>query len=195
MERKKTDRLITTAMERAKGIVRAIPLEETHRGKILSLEEAAEEKSLMGLGKVVNSGVREVMACPLVYVALTAMDFEWGSHPSLVLKKGDETVGLEVRDNDEIARLSQRKDVWFMHRNFVVFKERLSFPEDIMKKICHFDIPCIPAEWCVIDDGDFTCKSIIHANPATTTDLFLKEKYFGGQDEKGTGTILTGVAP
>ncbi|MBT3368476.1 MAG: hypothetical protein HN416_15090 [Nitrospina sp.] len=194
MEKNETDAPVTAALKAAKGIIEAFPLVAGHRNNILSLEEEAEKKSLMGLGKVVNAGVREVMDCDLVYVALTGMDFDWaGGHPSLVLKKGEEVVGKETRDEDEIARLSTKKNVWFMHRNFVVYRDRISFPQDIMKKICHFEIPCIPAEWCIFDSSQFKCRSAIHANPATSTDLFLKEEYFGGVDEKGTGTILLGI--
>lgn len=193
MKKKDMDAFVVGALKGTKGIVNALPLAVEHREKILALEKDAEERSLMGLGKVVNAGVKEVMNCPVVYVALTSMDFDWGGHPSLVLKKGEEVVGKETRDKDEIARLSTRKNVWFMHRNFVVYRDKISFPQDIMKKICHFEIPCIPAEWCTFDKRQFTCQSTIHANPASTTDIFLKKEYFGGMDEKGTGTILFGI--
>lgn len=194
MEKKEADALLTAAMKKVKGIAEAMPLASEHRKEIILLEEDAEKRSLMGLGQVINSGVRDVLHCHLAYVALTGMDFEWeGGHPSLVLKKGEEVVGKEVRDKDEIARLSTRKDVWFMHRNFVVYKDKISFPQDIMKKICYFEIPNIPAEWCIFDNNELKCQYAIHANPASSTDLFLKEEYFGGVDEKGTGTILLGI--
>lgn len=194
MEKEETDALVTAVLRGVKGIVGASPLNAEHRKKILSLEEEAEQRSLMGLGKVINTGVREVMDCQLVYVALTDMDFDWGTgHPSLVLMKGPEVVGKEIRDEDEIAGLSTQKNAWFMHRNFVVYKDRISFPQDIMKKICHFEIPSIPVDWCKFEDSELNCKPTIHANPSASTDLFLKEEYFGGVDRKGTGTILLGA--
>jgi hypothetical protein len=147
----------------------------------------------MGLGKVINTGVREVLDCALIYVALNNMDFDWGCHATLVLKKGQEVVGEEVRDKEVIAKLSNQKNVWFLHQNFVVYKDKISFPQDIMKKICHFEIPYLPAEWCTVEDAKFQCHSIIYANPATPCDIYLKEHYFGGLDERGLGTILVGV--
>ncbi len=72
-------------------------------------------------------------------------------------------------------------------------KDKISFPQDIIKKVCHFDIPCILANWCSIEDETFKNLNVIHANPAAPTDLHLKEKYFDGLDEKGLGTILVGV--
>ncbi len=193
MDTKMADEAMIPALSRITGIVEACPFSEQDHPKVLEIEKDAQERGLMGLGKVVNKGVREVLNCNFVYVALTNMDFDWGCHASLVLKKGDEIVGEEVRDKEVIARLSNREDVWFMHQNFVVFKDKISFPRDIMKKICHFEIPCLPAEWCTVEDDEFQCQSIIYANPATPSDLYLKEQYFRGLEEKGLGTILVGV--
>lgn len=193
MDKNETDALMVSTLEKVRGIIRARPFAFEDRVKIKEIEEDAEKRSLMGLGKVVNAGVRKVLNCDLVYVALNNMGFDWGCHATLVLKKGDEVVGEEVRDEGTIARLSDRKDVWFMHKNFVVYKTKMSFPQDIMKKICYFEIPCLPAEWCLIDDDKFECNSIIYANPCTPSDIFLKERYFDGLDEKGCGTILVGI--
>lgn len=175
------------------GIVEAFPVSDADRDKILEIEQDAEDRSLMGLGKVVNSGVRQVVRDELIYVALTDMGFEWGCHSSLILKKGDEVVGREVRDKEEIDALSGRKDVWFMHRNFVVFKDKIAFPGDIMKKICHFEIPGLAGDWCIPEHGKIKCRSAVIANPATPCDVYLKEKYFKGVDKRGLGTVLIGI--
>ena len=184
---------MVSTLEKVKGILKACSFAPEHHGKIMEIEEDAEKRSLMGLGKVVNVGVREVLKCDRIYVALSSMDFDWGCHATLVLKKGDEVVGAEVRDEEVIAKLSKQKNVWFMHKNFVVYKDKMSFPQDIMKKICYFEIPCLPAEWCLVEDSNFECSSIIYANPCTPSDIFLKEQYFDATDEKGCGTILVGV--
>ena len=109
------------------------------------------------------------------------------------MKKGEEVVGKEVRDKSLIAKLSNRKDVWFMHKNFVVYKDKMKFPQDIMKKIVYFEIPPLPAEWCDIQDAGLQCRPIIYANPSTPADTFLKEQYFHGLDQRGLGTILIGL--
>jgi hypothetical protein len=193
MDKNETDALMVSALEKVKGIVKAFPFASEDRRKIMEIEEDAEKRSLMGLGKVTNVGVREVLKCDQIYVALNNMDFDWGCHATLVLKKGDEVVGAEVRDQEIIEKLSKQKNVWFMHKNFVVYKDKMSFPQDIMQKICYFEIPCLPAEWCLMEDDSFQCNSIIYANPSTPSDTFLKEQYFNGLDEKGSGTILVGI--
>ena len=193
MDPEQIDKILTVAFSKVEGLINTSPFSNDDRPKMLDIEQEAEKNAFMGLGNVINAGVREVLACGLIYVALTNMDFEWGCGPSLVMKKGEELVGEEVRDKQRLAELSNRKDVWFMHQNFVVYKDKVSFPQDLMKKICHFEIPGLPAEWCLVEDENFECRSIIYANPSTLGDIYLKKQYFNEIDEKGLGTILIGV--
>ena len=192
MDRVKADAVMIASLKKVKGIVEASPFSEEDRQEVLNIEADAEKHSLMGFGKVVSVGARKILACDLVYVALTDMEFEWGC-PSLILKKGEVVVGEEVKDDKVIARLSKMENVWFMHKNFVIYKDKVSFPQDIMKKVCHFEIPSLPAEWCVLEGSDFSYRSIIYAIPTTPTDIFLKNSYFEGLDQWGLGTILIGV--
>lgn len=193
MDRKDIDSLLIAAFKRVKGIMDACPLLDRHRKQVLEIEQDAENRSLMGLGKVVNTGVRRVLEDELVYVLLTDMAFEWEGHSTLVLKKGETIVGRDVRDQDEIERLSGCKDVWFMHRNFVVFKDKLAFPKDIMQKICHFEIPGFEPDWRSPPEAHLKYRSTMLANPATPSDVFLKEQYFDGVAERGLGTGLVGI--
>jgi len=192
MDRMDANALMISALKKVKGIVDVSPLSEKDKQEVLRIEEQAEKQSLMGMGKVIPTGIREVLTFDLVYVALTDMDFEWGC-PSLSLKKGEDVVGEEVKDNEVIDRLSKEENVWFMHKNFVIYKDRVSFPQDIMKKLCCFETPPLSAEWDILEGSDFSCQSIIYANPATPTDIFLKNTYFEGLDQRGLGTILIGV--
>lgn len=193
MDYAETDRTMLTVLGRVQGIERVRVLHSDDREAILDEEARAEAQSLMGLGKVVNAGVRQVLASDRIYVALTKPDFDWGGQATLVLKKGPEIVGEEVHDAGRIRELSQKPNVWFLHKNFVIYKDRIAFPNDIMKKICHFEIPCLPAELCVLDQDQLHCHVIGCAAPSVPADLFLKQQYFDGHDEKGLGTILIGV--
>ena len=179
-------------LSKVKGILNASPVSDEDRRVILDIEQVAENNSLMGLGKVVNTGVRAVLDCDEVYAALTNMDFGQGCQPSLIVKKGGEIVGEEIRDKDRIAQLSDRKDVWFLHKNFIFYKDKINFPQDIMQKICCFETPSMSADWCMPGDNT-ACYTIIYSNPVTPSDVYLKKQYFNGLDEQGLGTILIGV--
>lgn len=192
-EKSKADGVMIKALSRVKGIVEAQPLLDHDRQRILDIEEDAEKRALMGLGKVVNTGVKDVMSCDLIYAVLSNMDFDWGCHPVLVLKKGAEIVGEEVRDEKRIAALATQENAWFMHSNFVVYKDRISFPQDMINQICQFEIPSLPCDWLTLDREEFPYRTTLFCNPATTTDMYLKERYFHGRDERGLGTILIGV--
>ncbi len=191
-DRTKADAVMIATLKKVKGIIDACPFSEKDSQQVLGIEEEAEKHSMMGLGKVASTGIREVLTCDLVYVAMTNGEFEWGS-PSLVLKKGEEVVGEEIEDEEAIARMKKNENVWFMLDNFVIYKDRISFPQDIAKDVCCFETPSLLAEWCILEGSDFSCHSIIYASPTTPCDLFLKNGYFKGVDVRGQGTILIGV--
>lgn len=193
MDRKIIDGVMISALCNVKGIVFACPLIDDDHRRILEKEIQAEAQSLMGLGKVVNTGVREVLKHDLVYAALTRKDFDWGCHSTLLLKKGQEIVGQDMRDEAVLAELEKKKNIWFLHKNFVIYKDRISFPGDIMKKVCTFEIPCMPAAFCSIEKDQFGCRAINFASPSVLCDIFLKEKYFDGDIATDCGTILIGV--
>ena len=188
------DEILIEAIVQVRGIVRIAPLDRAGRDELARIEREAEEHSLMGLGKVVNTGVREVLKCERVYAALTDMEFDWGCKANLLMKKDGEVVGEEVTGKEKIERLAEDKDVWFMHRNFVVYKSRVDFPKDVMRKICYFEIPSHEAEWDEIREHRARCRDLIYGSPSTPGDVYLKNRCFDGSDEKGTGTIIIGVA-
>lgn len=190
---KPINQILKDALGDVRGIRQVQSVAEKDRVQIRQLEAEAEKRSLMGLGKVVNTGVYKVLKSDLVFVALTTMDFDWTERATLILKKGDQLVGEEVRNENLIAQLEQNRNVWFMHRNFVIYKDKVSFPKDIMKKVCYFEITCLPADWCIIDDEDVRCSDINYGSPSSLSDVFLKENYFNNIDEKGLGTILVGA--
>lgn len=189
MRREQEEELILAALQRVKGIAEVAPLADDDRQQVHAIEREAEEKSLLGLGKVINAGVQGVLECDWVYVALTDTDFDWTCHPNLLMKKGEEVVGEEVTDKATIDRLAANQNVWFLHKNFVVYKDKVSFPQDVMKKICYFEIPCHPAQWPV----GIQCHSVVYGSPSTPCDVFLKKKYFQGRDVRGSGTVLIGI--
>jgi len=193
MDRKMIDGVMIAAFRNVKGIVNSCPVPTEDYSQILEKEIEAEKRSLMGLGKVVNAGVKEILNHDLVYAALTSKDFDWGCYSTLLLKKGQEIVGQETRDKEVLAELANKENVWFLHKNFVVYKDRISFPGDIMNKICHFEIPCLPAEFCMLDDDQFQCQAINFASPSVLCDQYLKERYFDRENAADLGTILIGV--
>jgi hypothetical protein len=173
-----------------KGIEDAFVLQEADRFALFDIELEAEKKSFMGMGLTYNSGIRDVLRRPVVVLAITTFDFEWGCQSVLVLKKGDEIVGEQVSDSGRIQALRNRSDVHFLHRNFVIYKDRVRFPQDIVEKKCCFELPSLEMEDSIL--GLKQMGPGVYCFPSTPGDIFLKEKYYGGLDERGTGTVLFG---
>lgn len=196
MDLDKFNTMMVNALANVEGIIAPVVVRDEDRVRILICEEDAERQSLMGLGKVINTGVRKILKCDAVYGALTQMNFDWGCHQaSLVLKKEEELVGEEIRDEARLAQLRTEPNVWFMHKNFVIYKDRINFPQDVMAKICHFEIPALQATWFDAGSAVTLYSSAIVATPSILCDVFLKEHYFKNCncDEHGMGTLLMGV--
>lgn len=173
-----------------KGIQAAFMLEECDRFKLLEIESEAEKKAFMGLGMCYNSGIREVLRCPVVILAITNMDFDWGVEPHILLKKDEEIVGEEVRDPIRIKELEQKENVWFLHKNFVIYKNKVDFPNDMVEKKCCFELPALTLGQLASGFREF--PNCLYCSPSTAGDVFLKKKYYQDMDEWGTGTVLLG---
>jgi hypothetical protein len=175
---------------RIKGIRAVFRLDEEDRLRLLDVETAAEKKAFMGLGMCYNSGIRDVLRCDMVFVGITGMDFDWGCQSHIILKKGEEIVGEEVLDEARIEKLKERKDVWFLHKNFVIYKDSCSFPEDLVAKRCCFELPALTSEGAIPGLEQF--GDTVFCFPSTAGDVFLKERYYDAKDERGTGTAVFG---
>lgn len=181
---------IVGCLRAIKGIRAVFRLDEEDRLRLLDVETAAEKKAFMGLGMCYNSGIRDVLRCKIVFVGITGMDFDWGCQSHIVLKKGEEIVGEEVSDERRIEELKERKDVWFLHKNFVIYKDRCNFPDDLVAKRCCFELPALSSEGAITGLEEF--GDSLFCFPSTAGDVFLKERYYDAKDERGTGTVVFG---
>jgi hypothetical protein len=175
------------------GIVEVHSLHELDRPKVARIEKEVEATSLMGLGAVVNVGVDRVLEHTRVFVALTDEQFNLGDHPSIVLKKGDQVVGEEIRDQDKIAIMQGQSDVLLLGKFFVVYKNRIRFPQDLVTRICRFELPHAAVDWCCLEDDDAVQREAVVSSVSAQSDIFLKSRYFGGVRGDELGTILIGV--
>jgi hypothetical protein len=202
IEGNKLDSHIEQTLAKVKGLLRICSIRTEDRQEILHLEDEAEKRSLMGMGKVSNIGVKKALQFDSLYLGLTSLEFNWGQCSSLVLMKGDQLVGEDIYDEETIAKLSTSPNAWFLHKNFVIYKDLISFPKDIMQKICHFEIPGTTVDWIPDDTENGVRFEIWYGYPSTFCDVYLKEhyfeeylkeSYFDGSNEKGLGTIVIGV--
>ena len=74
MDKRAADGVMVSALKKVQGIVEASPFSSEDHQKIIDIEQDAENRSLMGLGKVVNTGVREVLNCDVIYVPVLSLN-------------------------------------------------------------------------------------------------------------------------
>ncbi len=177
-------------LRRTRGIEAVFCLQEEDRLRLMDIETDAEKKAFMGLGMCYYSGIRDVLRCPLVFVCITSMDFDCGCQAHMILKKGEEIVGEEVLEESQIDRLKKQKDAWFLHKNFVIYRDKVDFPQDLVEKKCCFETPALTSE--ELAPGLHDVERYVCCFPSSPGDIFLKQRYYGAQDERGTGTILFG---
>lgn len=185
---------LLAALDSVEGIVATKTLRNADRDKVLEIEERAGKQAFMGLGCVVNTGVALVLSCQPVFVCLTDMTFDWGCQSALILTKEGRLAGEEIRDESRLTHLQEDPNAWFMHPNFVIYKDRIDFPRDLMRNRCRFEIPALPADWWVWRD-EIPHVERWSAMPATPSDLFLKKRYFDVPKGDGFGTVLVGARP
>ena len=129
----------------------------------------------------------------LIYAAVTSMGFDWGCNASLVLKKGDQVVGEEVRDASVIQNLTRRRQRMVPAPEFRRLQGQDPVSPGLTEKICRFEIPSLPVDWCAVHRRDGQPVVLIYCNPSAPGDLFIKERYFEPSQEEGLGTILVGM--
>jgi hypothetical protein len=185
----KLDELLES-MKSIKGLQVVFLMAEEVKFQLLEVETDAEKRAFMGLGMCYNSGVREVLRRPIVLAVITNMDFDWGCQAHMVLKKDDVVVGEEVLESKRIEELEKRDNILFLHKNFVIYKDKVNFPTDLVENKCCFDLPALTLydEYPQLRQfGDH-----IVCFPSSVGDIFLKKAYYGGVDERGMGTALFG---
>jgi hypothetical protein len=181
---------ILAGFKNYKGFQDAFLLEDADKMALYDIEIEAEKKAFMGLGKTYNSAIREVLACPVIVLGITTMDLQWSCQTHMRLMKDDEIAGEEVWDPNKIKELEKRADVYFLHKNFVIYKGKVNFPSDVVQKRCYFEYPPLHLDKEIPDfSGKLEC---IACFPSTPGDIYLKNVYYEGADTKGTGTVLLG---
>ena len=161
---------------------------------ILDIEQDAESKSLMGLGKGCQ---HRSSRSPSMRYGLCRPD-QYGLYPGLSTffdrqkrrrnrrekKFGTKTVSLSC----PVERMSG-----FFTRILSSIKTKYPFPRISCRKYAILKRRHIPARLVHSGGRNTACHTIIYSNPVTPCDIFLKKQYFSGLDEQGLGTILIGI--
>ena len=180
-------RIVAKQLKEVQGIVEIRALSQHEIEVILSLEEEAERRVVMGLAKGLNLGVREALKRSYVLAAITDMNFDWGRKPVVKMVMGEEVVGEEIRDPTLLEDFKKRGNVVF--GSFVIYKDKV---KEARKRRGNCYILLLPLELSrpikvegVID--------LVVGSPSPPTDYFIKKTFNNPRFfEAGYGTIVVG---
>ncbi len=170
-------------LAKLKGILKVQRLEAPQREAALNLEREAEEKVLMGLCKGINVGLREAVSRRNVFACLTDETMVWPRCSYIKLYCGDELVGKDVYDEEELKRSKERGDI--VAGNLVFYKEKLGILKERTTEMRVHMMPMEIAELCA-------CGAVV-ASPSPPADNYLKGLLGADPSDRRLGTIVVGV--
>lgn len=165
-------------------IIALRPLSDAERAHITGLEESTEEGGAAGgMLEFVNEGLREALACDLVYAALTGPMLEDPPHPWTVMVDDDgQLIGEWLPESRREEVRASGRGV-FLSPDFVLYKDRK--PRGKGRFVMPFI--CVPLEG--VDGGLSTCGIGTPSGPA---DEYIRALM--GNPGKEIATLVVGIS-
>jgi len=171
---------VKSALESIKGVLGIKILSQEERNVILELEQEAEKHVLFGLGKGLNTGLREILKRDIIVAITNDNEFEWPPEPAIQLVSNDEVIGEEIKSPEKAEEYKKQGHV--VAGNLVIYRTK-----SIMSAR-NFNVVFPPMSFKLFERiSEFT--DIISASPCPPSHLFICEKM---GTENAPGTILVG---
>ena len=183
MEINKALERVEKVLKDIKGTLDVKQLSPENRAKILELEETFEEEASSESKRYYNEGIREVLERQEVIVLAHTPEFRHPPAPFVKWRLGGVDVGEEVWDAKSIEELKENKNVLFVGKTFIIYRDRLK-NSPLKDFIVLF--PSLPfPELESLNE----IKDVVSASPSCPTDIYTK--HIMGWDAK-LGLIIIG---
>jgi hypothetical protein len=183
MSASEIEKKIRLALKGVKGVIDIKVLSsQEERDKLLELEQEAEKKVLYGIGKGLNTGLREVLKRDFVVVIINDNEFEWPPEPAIQIVCDGEVIGEEIKFPEKAEEYKKQGHI--VAGNLVIFKDKT---KAIMSRK-DFTVVFPPMSFKQLEGIDeFT--DVISASPCPPSHLYLIERM---NVNYAPGTILVG---
>jgi hypothetical protein len=176
------EKKIKSALEGVKGVLGIKMLSKEEREKILRLEEEAEKHVLYGMGKGLNTGLREILKRDFIVAIANDDEFEWPPEPAVQIVCDNEVIGEEIKSPEKAEEYKCQGHI--VAGNLVIFKDKA---KSIMsKKDFTVIFPSMSFKQLEVID-EFT--DVVSASPCPPSHLFISEQMNACN---APGTILVG---
>jgi len=176
------EKKVRLALEGVKGVLGIKMLSKGEREKILELEQEAEKHVLYGMGKGLNTGLREILKRDFIVAIANDDEFEWPPEPAIQIVCGNEVIGEEIKSPEKAEEYKRQGHI--VTGNLVIFRDKA---KSIMSRK-DFTVVFPPMSFKrleVIDE--FT--DVVSASPCPPSHLFISECM---NANNAPGTILVG---
>ena len=187
----KIDQEIYATLRKIPGFEGHIKLDSNAKQKILTLEQEAGKKVVLGAIQAENQGVTNALNRQITYaIAYRPILFSTFKDKldksSVLMMSGKEILGEEISDSKKITKLKTRKDVMLLGSSFVLYKDKIRKAKEESKIV----LPerTFPPLQQLANTKDNTSGS-----PSPPVDMFLKSKMNINTDDPDVGTVIVGL--
>ena len=182
---------IDIILQKIPGFEKQIKLDTNDKQKILTLEQEAEKKVVLGAIQAENQGVTNALNRQITYaIAYRPILFSTFKDKldksSVIMIAGKEIVGEEISDPKKITELKTRKDVMLLGSSFVLYKDKIRKAKGEPKIVLPERI--FPPLQQLANTKDNTSGS-----PSPPVDMFLKSKMNINTNDPDIGTVIVGL--
>lgn len=176
------EKKVRSALEGVKGVIGTKMLSREEREKILELEEESEKHVLYGMGKGLNTGLREILKRDFIVAIANDNEFEWPPEPALQIVCDNEVIGEEIKSLEKAEEYKMQGHI--VTGNLVIFKDKA---KSVMARK-DFTVIFPPMSFKQLESiQEFA--DIVSASPCPPSHLFISEQM---NTNDAPGTLLVG---
>jgi len=180
---------VLRSLRECRGVLALKVLSERDKEKILDVESEVEEKTVFGMCKSLNKGLRGSLQREFtVAVVIQTSEFEYPHHPYMNMICGDQVVGELVDDEERIEEMKKNPANLFLWGNFVVYVRKLPRDPEEGNKMRVVYLPREPIQL----RGLQHVRNSVFGTPSTEGDTLVKSMLCIESKESVLGTCLVG---
>jgi hypothetical protein len=179
--------MVIRKLHSVEGVIDVWHVEESEKKIILELEKNANSNAGLAIGlEISNLGAKLALQRAFVVCINHSASLRHPPKPILTLAAGEDVLGEEVWEKDEIAKLRSDPNAIFLGNGFVLFRDKVN---SLRERRARFEYR--PQRFPEVEEVDSVCD-VISATISPEADVYVKERAKWPRGNPETGTVLIG---
>ena len=179
--------VVIRKLRSVEGIIDVWHFEDPDKKTILELEENASRNSGVAMGiEISNPGARLALQRSFVLCISHSPSLRHPSIPILTLADGEDILGEEIWDKDQITKLRSDSNAIFLGSGFVLYRDKVN---GIRERRPRFEYR--PQSFSEVEGIDSVCD-VVSATLSPEADTYIKARAKWPRGDPETGTVLIG---